>query len=388
MNEQHILIALCGTSPAVLTETIWAMAMESIHDPSSAELPHRIIVLTTTLGAQSISQQLLENREPGSEPVWTHLRNTLKQAGFPIEDRLIFGDTSEHLRRFSLPCPHTGLATALDDIRTKEEQTATADYILETLRSFTETPNTKVSASLAGGRKTMSSLLYGCMTLVGRRDDRLTHVLVSEPYDNPGLTPRFYYPEQQQQTLSLPNADQLIQANKAIIELMDVPFVPVRYAFEKQLGNTPSGFHELVAIYTGNAITSDIDVRLTLSPSNCSITYGAAQNRLSSREFTLFHFLAHRAKENRPAYPDYKSGIDDIGLHIKKLKASAPAGNLAHIYHDLPTNLDHEDIRKIIDAIKRKIKMHGPSLLPLIQSLPEKGRLSLNYPPKLIQIEQ
>ena len=37
-----VLIALCGLSPAVITETVWALAHES-----PAILPDRVIVLTT-----------------------------------------------------------------------------------------------------------------------------------------------------------------------------------------------------------------------------------------------------------------------------------------------------------------------------------------------------
>jgi len=386
MNEEHILLSLCGTSPAVITETIWALAQEHIENPSSADLPHRIVVLTTTLGAKSIREQLLTCPQSGTESIWSQLRNELKQAGFNIKGRLVFGDTSEHLRVFSIPCPLTGLASPLDDIRTADDQTATADYLLETLRSFTETPNTKVTASLAGGRKTMSSLLYGCMTLIGRRDDRLTHVLVSQPYDSPVIRPRFYYPQQQEQELITPNELHPILAQDAQVQLMDVPYVPVRYAFEKQLGDTPGGFHELVAIYTGKAILTDVDLPLSLNPIRSEVQYGTYTIKLSLREFGLMHFLAFRAQQKLIAYPDYKSGIDDYNAHLKTLKDNAPQGNIAHPYHRLQASEDHSDIRKILNLIKDKIKQCSPGCSPLARCLPERGRLSLEYPAKLITL--
>ena len=63
-------------------------------------------------------------------------------------------------------------------------------------------------------------------------------------------------------------------------------------------------------------------------------------------------------------------------------------GNPAHPYHDLPATLDHDDIRKIVYDIRQKIKNHNPGLLTLVHSLPEKGRLSFDYPSELIQIER
>jgi len=391
MTEEHILLSLCGTSPAVITETIWALAMEDADDPSQAELPHRVIVLTTTMGARSIREQLLTPLAEGDVPIWTQLRTALKNEGFDLEGRLIFGDTSEHLKVFSKPDLETGLASPLDDIRTADDQNATADFLLETLRGFTERPRTRITASLAGGRKTMSSLLYGCMSLVGRRDDRLTHVLVSEPYEAYYLNPRFYFPKQENQNLGVELKEHgegggVILASQAAIELMDVPFVPIRYIFEKQLGNTPAGFQDLVQTYTGRAVTTDVSVSLALSPETSSITYGDTTILLSAKEFGLFHFLSTRARLGLPAYRDYKSGLDDLADHLKKLKASVPKDDPSHPYRDL-TEIDPDDIRKLISSMKIKIKKHGHLTHHLANCLPEKGRLSLDYPAKLIWSE-
>jgi len=382
----HILIALCGTSPAILTETIWALAMEDSDDPSSANLPHKIIVLTTTTGAKSIREQLLtplENSPSGTPCIWTQLRNALATRGFNIQDRLIFGDTSEHLKVFSKPDFETGFASPLDDIRTIDDQNAAADFLLETLRGFADQPNTQITASLAGGRKTMSALLYGCMSLVGRRDDRLTHVLVSAPYDAFNLSPRFYFSEQLDQKLSLETS--ILSASDAIVELMDVPFVPIRYIFEKQLGNTPAGFQDLVETYTGQAVTTDLNTTLKLDASRSTILYGKIPIALSSKEFAIFHFLATRVHQGHPPYPDYKSGLDDLNEHIQALRSQAPSDNLSHPYHTL-TSIDSEDIRKLISSMKSKIKKQGHITRPLANCLPEKGRLSLDYPAEMVEV--
>lgn len=384
-DQQHILLALCGTSPAILTETIWALAMEHATQPELVDLPDRVIVLTTKQGADAIRSQLLSNTAKNEKSIWQQLRQSLAELGFNTRGKLTFGDTSEHLRVFSRPCELTGLASPLDDIRNAEDQTATADFLLETLRSFTEHPGVHITASLAGGRKTMSSLLYGCMTLVGRHDDRLTHVLVSEPYENPRLQPRFYFPAQEAQQLHA-EGNAVIQANDATVTLMDVPFIPIRYTFEKHLGNTPAGFRQLVATYTGKALAASSQLPLRLRHSDTSLQIGSESIHLSTKEFLIIHFLAQRAQNSKPAYPDYKSGLEDLDTHCQKLKNMAPAGNLAHPFHTLPASIDAEDMRKLISSLRKKIKDHTPGCADLLNALPEKGRLSLEYPSELITI--
>jgi CRISPR-associated protein (TIGR02584 family) len=383
-HSQHILIALCGISPAVITETIWAMAMESIENPDQADLPHRIVVLTTNLGKQTIINQLLTPHAPDKTSIWQQLRDNLEQRGFNLKNRLEFGDTSSHLRVFYKPCHISGLATPLDDIHSAEDQNHAADFTLDTLRNYTEQPNTKITASLAGGRKTMSALLYGSMSLIGRTQDQLTHVLINPPYDSPTLIPKFYFPAQCQQEL-LSSDKNIHLASDAKINLADVPFVPMRYLFEKHLGHTPVGFSQLVANYTGNSLTVKYQPILSLDSTTASVHIDHQPLPLSLKEFGLIHFLASRTLNQSAPYPDYKSGHDDYCAHITQLRKSAPLGNQHHPLHQLPTG-DSDDIRKIISKIKSKIQDLIPTPASLITALPQKGRLSLDYPSDKLQI--
>ena len=55
--RERVLVALCGLSPAVLTETVWSLAN------TPGELPiDRIVVLTTVEGRERIRQELIANR--------------------------------------------------------------------------------------------------------------------------------------------------------------------------------------------------------------------------------------------------------------------------------------------------------------------------------------
>lgn len=208
---ETILFSVIGMTPAVLTETVWALSRRK-----PAIVPDRVVVLTTIEGRERIRNELLRAGQ------WDALRKALK-----VRSGLDFGDTGRHLVVFS----HQG--RELPDIRTAEENLAAGDCIVEELRKFTSDPTKRVIASMAGGRKTMGALLYAAMTLVGRGNDLITHVLVHEQLER--RRPPFYFPT-------------TASEGKAI-ELADIPFVPLSNRF-RELGEQPGGFRALVAHYS------------------------------------------------------------------------------------------------------------------------------------------
>lgn len=237
-----VLIAVTGESPAVLTETVWALAREN-----PPVLPARVIVVTTTVGAARLQAELLAPSPAfaGRSP-WQALRDTLL-AGRADADRLL---ALEDARVITGPAGPDGCARRLDDLRTRADNDAAADFILEQVRAITANADTRLVASIAGGRKTMGALLYAAMTLVGRESDRLTHVLVNAPFDQ-RLDPAFYFPsgKPSRHVLRGPDGRQTIHlSSTAVIELAEVPFVPLRNAFE-DLGRPAGGFAGLVARY-------------------------------------------------------------------------------------------------------------------------------------------
>ena len=126
--------------------------------------------------------------------MWDALRARLAALGHDLTGRLQFGTTGGDIRVFSAPDRRTGRSRELEDIRTPEDNQAAADLVLDEVRRITFNDDTRLVASLAGGRKTMGALLYAALSLLGRPQDRLTHVLVNEPFDDPRLAPRFYFP--------------------------------------------------------------------------------------------------------------------------------------------------------------------------------------------------
>jgi CRISPR-associated protein (TIGR02584 family) len=254
-DAETVLFAVTGMSPAVLTETVWALAHER-----PAIIPDRVVAVTTTGGRERIKAELLDGG------VWADLRRTLK-AG----DRLEFSATGAHIVVI------TRGENELDDIRTPGDNAAMADFILHELRAYADEHDTRIIATIAGGRKTMSALLYACMTLVGRETDRVTHVLVDQKLEK--RVPRFYFPR--------------TAAEAKGIQLADIPFVPLRNRFQ-ELGQMPGNFSRLVVKYSRELKrVTGAGVVLRLDDGPRVVTVDGVAVALNPRAYSTLKFLVH-----------------------------------------------------------------------------------------------
>ncbi len=158
---RRILLCVTGLSPQIITETLYALAV----DRQPAFVPTEIHLITTADGAERARLTLLS-----PSPGWFHrLCNDYQLSGIRFDDR------SFHILQAADGQP-------LEDIRTLTDNEAAADTITAVVRLLTADPAACVHASIAGGRKTMGFYLGYAMSLFGRAQDRLSHVLVSTPF--------------------------------------------------------------------------------------------------------------------------------------------------------------------------------------------------------------
>ena len=210
------LLAVTGLSPAIVTETVWALASEK-----KRVLPDRVLFITTLTGAEKIRQQLFTPLPAfGGLTAWASLRVTLKARDHELiaEPPRVIGQADRN----------SGTFIGLPDIVTPEQNDLAAAFILEQVRQVVTNPETRLIASIAGGRKTMGALLHAAVTLIGRETDRLTHVLVDAPFET---MPGFYFPGQPGPPLR-DREGREFAASAARVHLADVPFVPLRNRFE------------------------------------------------------------------------------------------------------------------------------------------------------------
>lgn len=319
------LLAVTGLSPAIVTETIWALAQEK-----QRVLPQRVVFITTGTGAAKIREQLHTPLPAfNGQTAWQALRSVLKAK----DNELI----AEEPRLIGIANKKTGTFDPLPDIQTREENDIAASFILEEVRRVTMNPDTPLIASIAGGRKTMGALLHAAVTLLGRETDRLTHVLVSPPYET---MPGFYFPAQSGPMLKDRDGKEHPPA-KATIQLANVPFVPLRNRFD-DLREIPGSFSGMVKKWS-KTLKADAarPARIEISYRQKCLWVDDQPVKSSARPMTILHFLLTRQeKDSSPA--DQKEAAERMNRWLIKatfipvgLKPKENSITDAAIRHDL-----------------------------------------------------
>ena len=200
---RRVLLAVAGLSPQILTETLHALAIAA--DP--LWIPTEIRLITTSEGAERARLSLLSD-----DPGWFHrlLKDyRLPAVPFGVDDIIVITDAQ---------------GQPLADIRDPSDNAHVADQITETIRAITADPDCALHVSLAGGRKTMGYYAGYALSLFGRAQDRLSHVLVSEPFEQSWS---FFYPTPYPRVIETRDG-KLADTQSARVTLAEVPFVRLR----------------------------------------------------------------------------------------------------------------------------------------------------------------
>lgn len=270
--SRNILVCVTGLSPQIVTETVYALSVQA----TSAWMPDEVYLLTTLRGAENARLKLL-SREPG----WFHRLRA--DYGLP---EIRFDESHVHVIRRQDGAP-------LDDIRDDADNRSAADFIAETVRRLTQDATTHVHASIAGGRKTMGFYLGYAMSLYGRAQDRLSHVLVSAPFES---HPEFYYPTPETRVItSLDRGQDALDCSQAHVWLGDIPFVRLREGLPERLLEGKASFSEAVAA-AGRAMHAP---RLWLSAGQCAATADGERLDLGPTEFAVLLWFARQASAYR-----------------------------------------------------------------------------------------
>ena len=227
LAKRKILIAGMGTSPAVLTNAGWALA----HGEKPV-VPDEIVVFITKNGKTLLKKEIFD------DGVWSDILKSLAREGIDIEGKLIFGETSIR----SIPDVR---GNEIDDLRTGDDNLRAADFMLGELRKYTEDNGTELHVSIAGGRKTMSALLFSCMSLLGREQDKVYHVLLPPALEG-GVTPTFYYPKRGT-TYTARGTGKKYKSKDLQCELFEVPFVRMRGWYQEKFKEIPPSYRTLIS---------------------------------------------------------------------------------------------------------------------------------------------
>ena len=160
----------------------------------------------------------------------------------------------------------------MEDIRSPADNRSAADGITGLIREFTADPDSALHVSIAGGRKTMGFFLGYALSLYGRPQDKLSHVLVSDPYE---ASIGFYYPTPTSRVLELPDG-RLADTSQAVVTLAEIPFVSLRHGLPE-------------ALLTGRATYNDTveAARSALGPAELLIDLETRRVRAAGKVFSL-----------------------------------------------------------------------------------------------------
>ncbi len=266
MNMQHILLAVIGLSPQIITETLYALHQRE--QPVDA-----VHVITTGAGKKQIDAELLGN---GNGMFYRYLTDYALNPGtidFRPANIHIISDES---------------GAAIADLRTTEDNNRFLHQCLEQAFYFTSRPDTAVYFSIAGGRKTMSACLTLAAQLYGRPQDRLYHVLVSPEFES---SPDFYYPPPESAMIQLRDAQgqpYYKETRYAEINLVEMPLLSLRKLLPPEYLQKPEAPGDLIL----SAFAPHTPPDLILDFSQRKIIYRHLELDLMPAHFALYAFFA------------------------------------------------------------------------------------------------
>jgi CRISPR-associated protein (TIGR02584 family) len=326
---RRILLAVTGMSPQVVTETLYSLAVRRADERF---VPTEIHLITTARGAEHARLNLL-SQEPG----WFHrLRREYRLPEI----------TFDASRIYAIPGPN---GEALEDIRTKEDNERAADYITERVRALTADPNSALHVSIAGGRKTMGYYIGYALSLYGRPQDRLSHVLVSAPYES---HPQFYYPTRGEYVIhTLDNQRLALDCRKAEVTLADIPFVRLRDGLPQRLLDGQASFSSIVEA-ANRAIQPP---ELVLDLKRKKVVADGQEVKLGNVEFAILLWFAQRVQKN-DHHVDWSSteAVNEF-LRVAKTVMNPAGGDFERIEEALSWRKGALKIAKYFEPHKSRI---------------------------------
>ncbi len=270
---KHVLLAVVGLSPQVVTEAVYAL----FHEGRPVDEIH---LITTGQGIGEIFRTLLA---PNGGP----LEDFCRQYGIGRQ-AIAFSSDSIHVITRQNDEP-------INDIESEDDNERLLVKCLELAHRFTIDPDIRVSFLVAGGRKTMTSCLTLAAQLYGRPSDRLYHVLVSPAFEN---CRSFWFPPRKSSVLTLTDQEGETfykETKYARVTLIPIPFVSIRSQLNPELLDRPRPPAELM-----QSLVRSGPKRLTVDVKSLTLVFGNGSNALqvdlNPARLALYAFFAERKK--------------------------------------------------------------------------------------------
>lgn len=201
--QKNILFLVTGMTPQIITETLYALAV----DPELTDkwVPTEIHVLTTAKGKIQIRSRLF------NDGIFEKLLQDFHLPNIKFDDSTLHVITRD--------------GEEIEDLKNLDDNELAANETCRLIKLFTDEENSSVHVSIAGGRKTMGFYAGYALSLYGRAQDSMSHILVSEEFE---FATNFYYPTPYEHYVGKYNSQEHLNAQHAKVFLANIPFVRLR----------------------------------------------------------------------------------------------------------------------------------------------------------------
>jgi len=309
---KRVLIAVCGLTPQVITETLYAMLQQG-------KMPDAIRILTTCKGKEICNALLLS-------PVDGAYYRLLDEYG--IRPDLIDFST----RHILTPVDEAG--NPPDDINGEDENEQFLRLCMEQLFDATCHEDWQLFCSIAGGRKTMGACLTLAAQCYGRPQDRLYHVLVSPEFES---SREFFYPPRQSREITLKDAkDQPYrkETRYAKVSLVAMPFFSIRDRLTERHLKQPESPASLML-----SLVREKQPELLIDLAAGKLIWKGVECDLMPARLALYAFFAILKKEAGCTRKSCK-GCDDCFVPITGIFERD--GLIADLYRRIVPGKDHD----------------------------------------------
>jgi len=255
---KNILISVCGLTPQVITETLYALSVQQKNKIKIDE----IYIVTTVEGREAI-----KGKHPLGPKV--SLKSQLKvMCAFYKIPLPAFEETNKYIKIAKEE------SIELPDVRTNKDNQLFPNFVSAFIKEMTAHKDNTLYCSLAGGRKTMSTYMGFAMSLFGRENDKLLHVLASAEFEKT----REFFPKNKK--------------DKNAIVLSEVPFVKLRKIISDEFDFENVTYNELIET-TQKQVKSLSAGTLIINVKRRTFRYGEKETgTIEPLPFSVYTYLA------------------------------------------------------------------------------------------------
>jgi CRISPR-associated protein (TIGR02584 family) len=270
--QHRILLVTVGMTPQIVTETLYKLAVQN----QPAFIPTEVHLITTRQGANSATLALLGVQNNQGEFQKLVRDYNLPDIQFNKDNIHIIKDTEGQF---------------IDDNQSNEHNRIAANFITRKIKQFTSLKDSSLHVSLAGGRKTMSYYAGYALSLYGRSQDRLSHIMVDKAFQN---NANFFYPPPEPARIDINN--HYYSTDDARIILSDIPFVRMQQHIPNALLEGDEGFNETVEKIQRFSGSPSINISL----SEKKLTLNGIPIVLTDMQYAFYVWLCQRKKSEDP----------------------------------------------------------------------------------------